>query len=165
MTYTRKTNFLSYDYQLCYVAITRTSSVKDLGIFFHSKLHFHEHVDYVFSDCIKLLGLITSVTYRCSSLECLYILYFASVRSKLEYASVVWNSITSTDANKFERIQQKFASVCFYRFAPHVRFTYTVALEKLSLHSLRKRRHDLDALFFYSGLSWPQILHFPSGKC
>jgi hypothetical protein len=34
----------------------------------------------------------------------------------LEYASVVWNSLTSTDANKLERIQQKFTSVCFYRF-------------------------------------------------
>jgi hypothetical protein len=68
MTYTRKTNFLSYEYQLCHVAITRTSSIKDLGVFFDSKLYFHEHVDYVFSDCIKLLGLIRSVTYRFSSL-------------------------------------------------------------------------------------------------
>jgi hypothetical protein len=39
---------------------------------------------------------------------------------------------------KLERIQQKFASVCLYRFFPHVPCTYTVALEKLSLHSLRK---------------------------
>jgi hypothetical protein len=163
MTYTRKTNFLSYEYQLCHVIITRTSSIKDLGVFFDSKLHFHEHVDYVFSDYIKLLGLIRSVTYIFSSLECLHILYFALVRPKLEYASVVWNSIISTDANKLERIQQKFASVCFYRFSPHVPYTYTVALEKLSLHSLRKRRHDLDSLF-YSGLLWPQILHFPFGK-
>jgi hypothetical protein len=68
---------------------------------------------------------------------------------------VVWNAITSTDTNKLERIQQKLAFVCFYHFFPHVRYTYTVALEKLSLHSLCKRRHDLDALFFiqvYRGL-------------
>jgi hypothetical protein len=32
-------------------------------------------------------------------------LNIALVRSKLEDASVVWNSITSTDANKLERIQ------------------------------------------------------------
>jgi hypothetical protein len=38
----------------------------------------------------------------------------------LEYASVVWNSITSADANKLERMQQKFASVCFYRFFLYV---------------------------------------------
>jgi hypothetical protein len=35
----------------------------------------------------------------------------------LEYASVVWNSITSTDAKKLESIQQKFATVCFYQFS------------------------------------------------
>jgi hypothetical protein len=73
----------------------------------------------------------------------------------LEYASVVWNSISSTDANKLERIQQKFASVCFYRFSPPIPYTYIDAIEKLSLQSLRKRRHRLDALFFvkvYRGL-------------
>jgi hypothetical protein len=114
---TRKTN-LSYNYQLCRTTITRASSIKDLGVFFDFKLHFRYRVDYVFSEYIKLLGLIRSITYSISSLECLYGLYFTLVRSKLEYASVVWNCITSTDANKLERIQQKFTSVCFYRFFP-----------------------------------------------
>jgi hypothetical protein len=67
-------------------------------------------------------------------------LYFTLVRSKLEYALVVWNSITSTDSNKLERIKLKFASVSFYRVPPHVPYGYTFALQKLSLHSLRKRR-------------------------
>jgi hypothetical protein len=131
-----KTNFLSYKYQLYHNTITRTSSIKDLGVFFDSKLHFHSHVDNLFSECIKLLGLIRSITYRFSSLECLYVLYFTLVRSRLEYASVVWNSVTSTDANKLERIQQKFAFVCLYRFFPQVPCGYTFALEKLSLLSL-----------------------------
>jgi hypothetical protein len=68
------------------------------------------------------------------------ILYVSQVQ--VEYASVVWNSITSTDVNKLERIQQKFVSVCFYRFFP------SCSLEKLSLHFLRKRKYHLVALFF-----------------
>jgi hypothetical protein len=100
VSYSRKTNVLSYEYLLCHAAITRTSSIKDLSVFYDLKLYFHNYVDFILSECIELLGLIRSITFRFSSLECLYVLYFTLVRSKLEYASVVWNSITSTDGNK-----------------------------------------------------------------
>jgi hypothetical protein len=114
MFYSRKTNVLRYDYRLGHTAIARTSSIKDLGVFFDSKLYFHNHVDFLFSKCIKFLGLIRSITFSFSSIDCLFVLYTALVRPQLEYALVVWNSITATDSKKLERIQQKFASVCFY---------------------------------------------------
>jgi hypothetical protein len=110
MSYSRTTNVLSCQYLLCHAAITRASSMKDLGVFVNSKLYFHNHVDFLFSKCIKLLGLIRFIALRFSPLDCLYVLYFTLMRSKLEYASVVWNS-TSTDASRLERFQQKFASV------------------------------------------------------
>jgi hypothetical protein len=93
-------------------------SIKDLGVFTDSKLHFHNHVDYIFSQCIKLLGLVRAITFPFSSIGSLYMLYCTLSRSKLEYASVVWNSVTTTDANKVERIQQKFAALCYNRFHP-----------------------------------------------
>jgi hypothetical protein len=37
-------------------------------------------------------------------------LYSGLVRSKFEYAPLVWNSLTTTDTNKLERIQKK---VCY----------------------------------------------------
>jgi hypothetical protein len=73
------------------ISLMFMKNIDGLVVFFDSKLHFHSHVDYVFSECIKLLGLIRSITYRFSSLECLYVLYFTLVRFKLDYASVVWN--------------------------------------------------------------------------
>jgi hypothetical protein len=89
-------------------------------------------------------------------------LYTTLVRPKLEYASVVWNSITSTDADKLERIQQRFAALCFNRFFPTVQFHYSPALEELKLHTLRMRRHRLDALFLlqvYFGFKFcPSVL-------
>jgi hypothetical protein len=36
----------------------------------------------------------------------------------------------------------------FIVFIPHIPYNYTVALEKLGLHSLHKRRYYLEALFF-----------------
>jgi hypothetical protein len=89
-------------------------------------------------------------------------LYIALVRSKLDYASVVWNSITSTDASKLERIQQRFAALRFYRFFPQICYCYTLALQELNLHTLRMSRHRLDAVFLtqvYSGSKfWPSVL-------
>jgi hypothetical protein len=74
-------------------------------------------------------------------------LYCTLIRSNLEYASFVWNSVTTTDANKLERIQKKFAALCYNRFLPQVHYTYSNALEHLKLHTLHKRRDHLDALF------------------
>jgi hypothetical protein len=120
-------------------------SIKDLVVFIDAKLHFHGHVNYLFSHFIKLLGLVRNITFNFSSLECMLILYIALVRSKLEYASVVWNSIMSTDENKLKRIQQWFAVLCFNRFFPRAHYCYSLALEELKLQTLRMRRHRLDA--------------------
>jgi hypothetical protein len=50
MPYSRKTTVLSYEYRLCHAAITRTSGIKGLGVFFDTKLLFHNYVDFIFSE-------------------------------------------------------------------------------------------------------------------
>jgi hypothetical protein len=60
------------------------------------------------------------------------------------YASVVWNSITSTDAKRMEYIQQKFAAFRFNRFFPLVDYIYCLSLDQLKLHALQKRRHHFE---------------------
>jgi hypothetical protein len=58
-------------------------------------------------------------------------------------------------ANKLERIQQRFAALCFKRFFnAEVAYCYSFVLEELQLPTLRVRRHRLDAFFLtqvYSG--------------
>jgi hypothetical protein len=50
------------------------------------------------------------------------IVFFALVKSKLEYASVAWNSVTITDSNKLERVQRKFAALRHKRFFQDVEY-------------------------------------------
>jgi hypothetical protein len=108
------------------------------------------------------LGLVRSITLNFSSLECMLRLYITLVRAKLEYASIVWNSIMSTDANNLEHIQQRFVALCFNCFIPEVHYCYSLALEELKLHTLCKRRHHLSALFltqvYFCFKFWPSIL-------
>jgi hypothetical protein len=90
--------------------------IKDLGVMLDIKLYFHCHVDFVYSQALRTLGLINFITYNFSSLDSLVLLYIALIRSKLEYASVVWNKLTLTDSNKTENIQIKFVSLCYCFF-------------------------------------------------
>jgi hypothetical protein len=112
---------------LCDKCIARTDSVKDLGVLLDSKLLFHHHADHVFSQSLKMLGIIR--TFSFSTFDSCLLLYVTVVRSKLEYASPVWNSITTTDASKLERVQQKFVALCFCRCFPQNSYNYASALE------------------------------------
>jgi hypothetical protein len=87
VSFSRKTNALVYDYKLCQSSTARIDSIKDLKVLTGSKLRVHNRVDYIFSECIKLLGLVRTLTFSLSSLDCVYVLYFTLVRSKLKYAS------------------------------------------------------------------------------
>jgi hypothetical protein len=78
---------------------------------------------------MKLLGLIRTLTFSFSTIDSLLILFFALVRSKLEYASVAWNSITITDSNKREGMQRKFAALCNKRLFQDVEYHYDNILE------------------------------------
>ncbi|PNF36234.1 hypothetical protein B7P43_G08692, partial [Cryptotermes secundus] len=97
-----------------------------------------------------------------STLGCIFILYFTLVRSKVEYTSVVWNSIISTDANKLECNQQKYTALCYKRSFPQVDYCHDFALEQFKLHTLQKRRYHLDALFliqvYHGSILYPSAL-------
>jgi hypothetical protein len=89
ITFSRKTNGLYYLYKIHDSCITRNDTAKNLPVQFDSKLHFHAHVDYIFSQSFRSLALIRTLTYSFSILNCLLLLYLTLVKRKLECASVV----------------------------------------------------------------------------
>jgi hypothetical protein len=61
---------------------------------------------------------------------------------------LTWNSITSADASKLERIQRKFVSLCHRRLFSNLTYSYANVLNYLKFHTLSDRRCHLDALFY-----------------
>jgi hypothetical protein len=145
--FVRKTNSIHFNYYVDNLLIVQADCVKDLGVMLDSKLHFHRHIDYLYSRALELLGLIRFITYNFSSLDCLQVLYTALVRSNLEYASVAWNYLTLADSNKLENIQGKFVNLCYNRFIQsNCLRNYELILNYLHLKKLYSRRQHLDAL-------------------
>jgi hypothetical protein len=128
-----------------------------------SKRYFHRHVDFVYSQALRTLGLIRYVTHNFSSLDCLVALYNSLSRSKLEYASVAWNNLSLTDSNKLANMQRKFAVLCYYLFfQADILLNYNLILNYLNFRTLYSIRRHLDALFlinvFKGKINCPSIL-------
>jgi hypothetical protein len=110
ISFTRKTNRLRNSFVL------RTECVNILVYIMTANFIFIIMSILFFWHALKLLGLIRTITFCFSTLVSLLMLCFTLVRSKLEYTSVAWNSLTITDSNKLQRIQRKFAALCHSRY-------------------------------------------------
>jgi hypothetical protein len=84
-----------------------------LVLMLDSKLYFHCHVDFVYSQALRTLGLMRYIIHNLSSQESLVALYNASIRSMLEYAFAIWYNNTCTDYNKRENRKIRNANLCY----------------------------------------------------
>ena len=73
-----------------------------------SKLSFHHHVDYIFSQPLNMLVLIFTLTCSFSTTDSLLLLHYTFARPKLGYEPPVSNSM-----KKVECIQRKFVALFF----------------------------------------------------
>jgi len=86
-----------------------------------------------------MLGLTRTITSSFSTLDSLLILYVAVIRPKLENSSTVWNSITTHDAIKPERMQRKITGLRQYRSFIYDQVTYEDFRKFLNLQTGHNR--------------------------
>ena len=90
ISFTRKRSLVAFDYKISQVSLKRELQIKDLGIILDSKLSFKNHVEYITAKASKILGFVFRTAKNFTNIQCLKALYYALVRSVLEYAAVVW---------------------------------------------------------------------------
>ena len=114
--------------------------VKDLGVFFDSRVTFRDHYASVVSKAMSALGFIIRMAHGFSFIS-LKTLYCSLVRSQLEYASVIWSPIYAVHIDNLEHVHRKFINICEYKFRHQV--------PQFSFDSLSNRRIVSDLCFLF----------------
>jgi hypothetical protein len=115
LSFTRGYSSISYDYTFNNTPLLRLSTVRDLGVTFDARLSFAPHIADVAASAMKALGFLIRSTRNFASLDCIKAIYFLFVRSKLEYASLIFSPIYQNQIYALERVQRKFLKYIYFK--------------------------------------------------
>lgn len=143
MTFSKKRSVVVYPYIMSGSILQRCDSVKDLGVTFDPKLDFSHHRANIVSQSYKMYGMIYRNCGEFRNCDALKTLYFALIRSRLEYCSVIWYPYYKAHIHSIELVQRrylKFLSFLEDGVYPIRGIDYTLLLTRFSFISLETRR-------------------------
>lgn len=108
VSYTLKKDPFMFSYRIRDDIISRKTVVRDLGVYFDCKLNFDHHITLKCNEAMKMLGFLKRTCYFFKDKIAIMTLYNSYVRSKLEYASLVWEPFYENQKLQIERVQKKF---------------------------------------------------------
>ena len=151
ITYTRKMNFLNYDYCLNNTQLNRVDKCKDLGVHLQSNLKFNDHFEYIVNRAYKILGFIIRNSKFLTNIHVIVRLYNALVRPILEYASIVWSPKAITNIDLIEKVQKRFLRYLYLRThnVYPCMVSYRAMLTSFKFITLEIRRSMQSVLFIY----------------
>ena len=134
--------------------LSRVYEIQDLGVKFDSRLDFKQHIREINSKCLRCLGFILRITKDFDDISLVKVLYFAFVRSVLEYNAILWYPDQKVLQDCLERIQKKFLNVLFYRcngFYPAFpnSISYNTLCNMLQIDSIFSRVKRTKLLFLF----------------
>lgn len=151
LSFYRIKNPILFDYNLCHDILVRPSAVTDLGVIFDSQLTFVPHIEEIISKSYKCMGFLmrSGRQFRCDTLVRLF---NAFVRSRLEYASLIWSPSYAVHVNDLESILRKFLKFMAYRedgVYPQIGYPQDLLLQRFGLFSLERRRQYYSVAFLF----------------
>ena len=99
--------FAKFSYELQNSILDYVNNERDLGVLIHDTLNWELHHNKITSKASQLLGLTKRTCHFVNNKSCRRPLYLALVRSQFEYFSPIRRPISSSQLEKFEKIQKK----------------------------------------------------------
>lgn len=150
--YRDNTQPIEFCYQMNQHIIERKDEIRDLGVLLDRRLTFGLHIEQITMKCRQLIGCIKRFSNGNFTKDTQRILYLARVRSRLEFASIIWNPYVELYIDDIESIQKQFViylldnrrNATSYRLAP-----YEDRCKLVNLVNLELRRKVADAVFAF----------------
>ena len=172
MSFSRKSDPIVFNYNLDNCLLNRPEFVKDLGVIFDTKLTFSRHIEECVAGAYKSLGFILRNSRDFKSLSTLRLLFITFVRSKLEYASIVWSPSYNLHITLLEKVQRRFFKSSTFIVEGNYPLRGTpqeLFLNKFDMCSLLRRR-VMSTIIFYTKLfmirsTVLKLLHLLNSEC
>lgn len=148
LTITHKKLPLMNNYTLSNNTIDREMVMRDLGVYIDSKLSFTHHLQYVISKANSQLGFLKRNSTDFKDPYTVRILYFAFVRSQLEYCDIIWDPSYNTCKFRIERVQRRFSKFALRNLYTSFNMpAYETRCQLLNLNTLAQRRVAHNIMF------------------
>ena len=145
MTVTNLQNPIRFNYHINNILLSTPDTIKDLGVTFTNKWNFCKHINSIVNSSFQTLGFLKRHTQDFRTKRALLLLYTTMVRSKLEYASVVWSHRQEYLRSAIERVQRKALKyICYQTRVDNTSYTYFELCSLFGLQSLQRRRITAD---------------------
>ena len=148
ITFTRNTNKVQFNYNIDNTILNRVSVIKDIGVYFDTKMIFDHHVQHIVAKAKKSLGFIIRTCKCFKKILSIRALYMSYVNSVLSFGSVIWNPRYDIYIDKIEQVQHKFIKYLNNKFYTPNTDISTIK-KNLNLLSLEDRRQLYDVKFVY----------------
>lgn len=147
MSYSKcKTKFM-FNYNIDNCPLQYVDYISDLGVIFDPGLTFQLHINQIIPKSLSVISFIRRHSTSFSDPYTLKTLYISLVRSKLEYASFIWNPTYDSHIIRLERIQRVFTKFALRSLNLNHTPSYISRNALLGLDSLEVRRNYLSLLF------------------
>ena len=159
ITFFRTREPISYYYNLDGYVLENCQQISDLGVVMDCSLSFAPHILHVTKTAMQQLGFIRRNTMDFVNIQCIKILFYALVRSRMEYCCIVWKPYYQKYIDLLENVLRKFAKYLFLKMYNRYPSRHCDQSSLLSIVNEQPliRRRNAASLIFLQKLTLGQI--------